>query len=492
LAKKTDNRAALQTDNGGGLLSGVLAEENDFDRPTLWRLGAWGVGAVGAVVIAVVANQSSLTFRRDQIATADIVRQAQQLQSLSKESHSETRRLASAIDTLNSDRDRLYSRVNTLEQSLDSVTGAIAKQATAPAAVPPASVAAAPPASVSPPPGQPAVAAPAVAPVATTQPAPADKTVADKAAAIATDKHVAADKAADKKIIPASKPQTPSDRLAMTASDTSFAAAASAAPAAALPFVPPTPEGRPAVAAAVAASPDDAKPEIAPPAPLMPARSILAPPDPSAGSLIGPVKPPASTDASAAGMTKEATVTPAKDASKDAKDPPKDAPRQAPKDAAVDDANAAKAPIKAEVQHTEFGVDLGGANSVNGLRALWRGLLRSRANAQLAELQPIVVIRESPSGSGMQLRLVAGPFKDAGAAAKVCAGLSLNQRGCETATYDGQRLALKADEEPADDKGAQPRRRLAPRRQVVAPPPVVEEKKPEQSAFSSFFHRNTQ
>jgi len=38
---------------------------------------------------------------------------------------------------------------------------------------------------------------------------------------------------------------------------------------------------------------------------------------------------------------------------------------------------------KLPAQRTEFAVELGGANSVNGLRALWRGL---RSKAELAEL----------------------------------------------------------------------------------------------------------
>ena len=53
-----------------------------------------------------------LDLRRDQLAAADLARQAQQIQSVAKESQNETRRLASAIDTLNGDRDRLYSRVD--------------------------------------------------------------------------------------------------------------------------------------------------------------------------------------------------------------------------------------------------------------------------------------------------------------------------------------------------------------------------------------------
>ena len=88
-----------------------MAEEDEFDRRALWRLGSWGVGAVGAVIVAVMANQSSLGLQRDQVAAADLARQAQQIQLVAKESQNEARRLASAIDTLNGDRDRLYSRV---------------------------------------------------------------------------------------------------------------------------------------------------------------------------------------------------------------------------------------------------------------------------------------------------------------------------------------------------------------------------------------------
>ena len=164
MAKNTDHLAdGLETDNTGGVLSGLLAEEDDLDRRALWRLGSWGVGAVAAVVVAVMANQTSLGWKRDQVATADLTRQAQQIQMVARESQNEARRLASAIDTLNSDRDRLYTRVTTLEQGLDSVTGAIARQSSARPATP--SPAAEPQAAQTP--------APAVAPVATTQAATA-------------------------------------------------------------------------------------------------------------------------------------------------------------------------------------------------------------------------------------------------------------------------------------------------------------------------------
>ena len=61
MAKDSDNLAgSFETEDTGGLLTGFLAEEDQFDRRSLWRLGSWGVGAVGAVVVAVLANQSSI------------------------------------------------------------------------------------------------------------------------------------------------------------------------------------------------------------------------------------------------------------------------------------------------------------------------------------------------------------------------------------------------------------------------------------------------
>ena len=174
LAKNSDHLAdGFDTDDTGGVLSGLLAEEDDLDRRALWRIGSWGVGATGAVILAVMANQSSLGLKRDQVAAADLTRQAQQIQSVARETQNEARRLASAIDTLNGDRDRLYSRVTSLEQGLDSATGAIARQGTAQAS--PATTAE-PHTAESPP-------APAVAPVGTTQAAP----VADKPAASAAE-----------------------------------------------------------------------------------------------------------------------------------------------------------------------------------------------------------------------------------------------------------------------------------------------------------------
>src|ERR1700682_4081653 len=65
MAKDSDHLAgSFDTENTGGFLTGLLAEEDNFDRRTLWRLGSWGAAAVGAVVVAGVSKQSPIGFGR--------------------------------------------------------------------------------------------------------------------------------------------------------------------------------------------------------------------------------------------------------------------------------------------------------------------------------------------------------------------------------------------------------------------------------------------
>jgi hypothetical protein len=420
MAKHSDQRAGdYEAENTGGLLSGLLADEEHLDRRAMFRLGSWGAASVGAVIVAVFANQSGLKSRHDEIAALDLTRQSLQIQSVAKESQNETRRLASAIDTLNGDRDRLYSRLTSLEQGLESVTGAIAKQNVPPPALPPVAPAAA--AAISQPVAQTAAPepAPAVAPVATTTTAaPAiEKTAAEKTA---TEK------------APTEKPRADVKKPAVPAAAPVAAAAPSSPPAATVAAAPPAPAPSNPPAATSAE-------------PLMASKSLMSPPDAAAGKLIEP-EPSAKT---AAVTPPPATPTPAP--------APMMTPAAAPEVAASAPAAdtvavaepAASASPPVPVKRTEFGVDVGSANSVGGLRALWRGLLKWRSNAALATLQPIIVVKEGNNGLGMQLRLVAGPLTDAAAAAKICASMTANDRHCETTVFDGQRLALAGDEAPA-------------------------------------------
>jgi hypothetical protein len=402
-------------DETGGVLSGLLAEEEELDRSALWRLGTWAALSIGAVIVALITNQSSIGMRREQTASAELLKQTQQVQIAARETQSEARRLASAIETLNGDRDRLYSRVAVLEQGLDSVTGAIARQNS----TPPSSSAQASATPVS------------TSPVVTTSPAATNPASASPAAA-------------------AGASATPSSPSAPTTSASTVpASTASVDPQPVTPKPTPAPAVAPvaATAAAVADKPAPA-PAVSEPSPtvaslsaqkpveaaqasgsLMASKSIMAPPDPAAGKLIESATPPRTV--TSAPMPEVAAVTP-----------------PAHDEAEPDTASAAHELV---VKRTEFGVDVGGANSIPGLRALWRGLLQSRANAALTTLRPIIVIKENSNGLGMQLRLVAGPISDAAAAAKICASLTANDRNCTTAVFEGQRLALNADEQPKAD-----------------------------------------
>jgi hypothetical protein len=403
MADKHDKWADTLSAEHSGWLTGFLAEEDKIDRRMMWRLGSWGVAAVGAVVVAILASQSQVQLRRDQVATSEtFARQAQQIQLVAKETQVEARRLTLAIETLNSDRDRLYARVTSVEQGLDSVTGSIKRQ------IIPTPTA------------------------ATTTPAPAPQIVTPPAA---------------------TEPK----------------------PAAELPSIPSTPLIGPVAAVTPPAETTPAKPAQAatsssnsPPAPtpLVTWKSMTAPPDAAAAKLSEPAP---TIEAPPAAPETTASVQPA-----------------APEPTAVE-------AVATPVARTEFGVDIGGANSVDGLRAIWRGMSKSRA---LNGLRPIMMVKERPTGLGMQLRLVAGPLSDAAAAAKICAALTESSRPCETSIFDGQRLAMKAETAPAEAAPAParpaPRRRAAPKpqeRTEQAPPPKpVEEVAPPkpQSSLTSF------
>ena len=463
----------FETENSGGVHSGLLAEEDEFDRKTLWRLGSWAVGSVGAVVVAILANQ--LGMRHEQIASADLARHSQQIEQVAREAQSEGRRLASAIDTLNSDRDRLYARIGVLEQGLDSVTGAISRQ-NPPL---PSPSAGAPAASAS-------VIPPNTAQSAAAQNAPSSSTVSANAAAappapVATAAAPSATTSAAAAPTPAQSTETLSSaQKPGSVPVVSPVAASAAATVEKPPIVASSAEPGPTSASSAASSTPTVPPAIPPSALPAASKSMMGPPDPAAGKLIEPILPP-----------KVITAVPIPDV----------VAATSPTEEVSDEEPASSAP-KFAVQRTEFGVDVGGANSIPGLRALWRGLLKSRSNAPLADLRPIIVIRENRNGLGMQLRLVAGPINDAAAAAKICAAMMANDRSCATTVFEGQRLTMSADEQipavpaaaatpaadakPAADVKPTAYKRYAPKRAAPKDEPA---QKPEQSTLSQIFGR---
>lgn len=360
-------RDDVTDDHGAGWINRFLADEDEFDRRAMWRLGSWGAGSVAALVIAILATRSPAAINRDQLASVELARQSQQVQWIAKESQNKARELAAAVETLNGDRDRLYTRVTVLEQGLDSVTGALSRQ-----------------------------------------PAPTTPTATPLPAADAA--------------TPA--PPTPS---------------ANADPIG--PFRPI--EIRPTEAKAeTPAQP----PKIAPVATAAPTASPVPvkPDEQKAGTLTADQSP-----------TVTAAITPT-------------------------DPAPGELPSASIVRRTEFGVDLGSARSIEGLRAVWRAAVKTNAQ-HLASLQPIIVVKERNDGLGLQLRLVAGPLADAAEAAKVCAGLlTESNRACETSVYEGQRLSMISEKTAEEPPAQRPKRRSKSRGEVV-------EEKPKTSSFSSFF-----
>ena len=73
MAKKNDHLADFATENTGGVLTGFLADEEHLDRRAMLRLGTWGAASVGAIIVALLANQSSLRLRHDELAAETLL-----------------------------------------------------------------------------------------------------------------------------------------------------------------------------------------------------------------------------------------------------------------------------------------------------------------------------------------------------------------------------------------------------------------------------------
>jgi hypothetical protein len=327
MARKSDPLSdSFGTDDSEGWLGGLVADEDGLDRHTMWRLGLWGVAAVGALTLGILSGQLPVNAQRTQLAANDFAGRAKHVETSVQENQLEARRLSAAIETLNADRDRLFSRLSALEQGLDVITGSIRK--------------------------------------------------------------------ADDK--PGSSPW-PDGVIAPVINPAPFTIAAP-------PSMPP---------AAVITAPAPTEPDRAPAS--QPVRAELIPVENSAPEPV-PETPPS--------VIQAMPIPDPQSLRNDA-------------DKVVDETPVAVA---------EFGVDLGAANSISGLRALWRGLAKSH-KAHLEGLRPLLAVHERRNGLGLQLRLIAGPIKDAAEAARICAVLSEATRDCKTTAFDGQRLSLAAEPE---------------------------------------------
>jgi hypothetical protein len=101
----------------------------------LWRFGLWGISA--ALALAAAAWSAHSDFGTQRLVSAFAVPPAApetrppaptaaQLLARSVDTENETRRLAEAVRMLNADRDRLQTRIRTLERNLEEVIDSIA------------------------------------------------------------------------------------------------------------------------------------------------------------------------------------------------------------------------------------------------------------------------------------------------------------------------------------------------------------------------------
>lgn len=124
----------LAPDDGAHGSRPLFAPEAAFSPRDLFRLGAWGAGAIGALIFAFwLSGQPVGAMRNDDArASQAVAATAPAIEDLRRDN----RRLAAALDVLNNDRDRLYARLTIVEKETSDAKaslGNIADTLTTPA-----------------------------------------------------------------------------------------------------------------------------------------------------------------------------------------------------------------------------------------------------------------------------------------------------------------------------------------------------------------------
>jgi hypothetical protein len=120
----------------------------------------------------------------------------------------------------------------------------------------------------------------------------------------------------------------------------------------------------------------------------------------------------------------------------------------------------------------DFGLDVGGATTFDGLRALWNSVRNNTADL-FDDLHPMVAVRENKS-RGVDLRLVVGPIGSSEAATQMCATLLAARRFCQMTIFEGQPLpqgSSVAEGEPRRTPPAAPARTPTQAKTVRPPAP---------------------
>ena len=125
-ASSGNDRAATAQKVAAPDSDGGLFAREQITRQSMIRFSLWGVSGLGALLIAILASNATMSARRMEQAAAQ---QVVSLKRAAEDNEIEARRLSAAIRTLNTDRDRLYTRLTVVEKNLEDVTGTVSKQA---------------------------------------------------------------------------------------------------------------------------------------------------------------------------------------------------------------------------------------------------------------------------------------------------------------------------------------------------------------------------
>lgn len=239
------------------------------------------------------------------------------------------------------------------------------------------------------------------------------------------------------------------------------------------PTVAPAPTSPPAQASAPATSAAAPKSSATLPA-LTPAPTATgaSPTPPSVRSQAQPEKSTPAPTATASTTTAPMPATPPAGAIAAAPSAPATAPpAAAPPPAAP--TRVANLPETADPdgksRTVDFGLDVGGATTFDGLRALWSSL-RSNTADLFDDLHPMVAVRENKS-RGIDLRLVVGPIATSEAATQMCATLLAARRFCQMTIFEGQPLPQASAVTEPRNAAAAPTRTPSQSKAVRPPAP---------------------
>ena len=153
-----------------------------------------------------------------------------------------------------------------------------------------------------------------------------------------------------------------------------------------------------------------------------------APPAPSAPATVAPASPPASA-ASASQSAATAIAAPSKPETSNTAAVPMPPTRVA--------AVAANEPQPTTTPQNEFGLDLGGAATLDGVRQRWI-TVKASFGPLLSGMYPLAAHERRAGTSGY--RLVVGPLPNSPAATGLCSHFAAARTACKSVKFDGEQI----------------------------------------------------